>query len=370
MEHRALFLTNWFPTKKKPFEGPFIREHALTLNSLGVPLMVVYLDVAKGRDWIKVEQFEDAAGFAVTQLKVRSIFWKVIHHLPILQFFLLRLIRTEIKEFAPTRVHSNVIYPSGHVGHWLAKSLGVKHIVSMHWSLAIEQLEKSAFSRKVLREALFVLPVSNFLKSLIAPFTSGKKAVVVSNVVDEDMFSLKHTEHREELVFLAVANWNRTKRIVKRPELILESIELLAKEIDRPIVLNFIGGGNLINELKKRSEKLSFQVNFLGPRPKKIIAQSLHEATFFVHASEIETFSVVISEALMTGTPVIASNRGAIPELINDENGVLCENDLSSWHTAMRRAITKEYDSMQIRSDHVARFGKSRVAESLSNIYE
>jgi glycosyltransferase involved in cell wall biosynthesis len=37
-----------------------------------------------------------------------------------------------------------------------------------------------------------------------------------------------------------------------------------------------------------------------------------------------ETFGLVVAEAMMSGTPVIASNRGACPELITDDTGFVC----------------------------------------------
>jgi glycosyltransferase involved in cell wall biosynthesis len=37
-----------------------------------------------------------------------------------------------------------------------------------------------------------------------------------------------------------------------------------------------------------------------------------------------ETFGLVTAEAMMSGTPVIASNRGACPELITDDTGFVC----------------------------------------------
>lgn len=49
-------------------------------------------------------------------------------------------------------------------------------------------------------------------------------------------------------------------------------------------------------------------------------------ATIYVSASEYETFGYTLLESMAAGTPVIATNRGAMPELIeHGENGLLCE---------------------------------------------
>ena len=63
--------------------------------------------------------------------------------------------------------------------------------------------------------------------------------------------------------------------------------------------------------------KVKYSINYTGNISKEKIVEILHDSDFFVHASYIETFSLVIAEALSTGTPVIASNVGAIPEFVN-----------------------------------------------------
>ena len=40
-----------------------------------------------------------------------------------------------------------------------------------------------------------------------------------------------------------------------------------------------------------------------------------------------EPFGLVVVEALASGTPVLASRRGAMPELITPEVGILCDDD-------------------------------------------
>jgi glycosyltransferase involved in cell wall biosynthesis len=58
------------------------------------------------------------------------------------------------------------------------------------------------------------------------------------------------------------------------------------------------------------------------------------KATLFAQAKALlfptkwnESFGLVIPEALMSGTPVITSNKGACPELVTPEVGFVCESD-------------------------------------------
>jgi len=66
-----------------------------------------------------------------------------------------------------------------------------------------------------------------------------------------------------------------------------------------------IGGGDRVDELKKLCDQQPYKIEFLGYQTKEEIALILQNSDFLVHASTIETFGVVLVEAMMTGTPVI-----------------------------------------------------------------
>jgi glycosyltransferase involved in cell wall biosynthesis len=52
-----------------------------------------------------------------------------------------------------------------------------------------------------------------------------------------------------------------------------------------------------------------------------VIVPSIHD----------EGFPRVIVEAISCGTPVVASNKGSIPEAVNDAIGVICEPNLVNF---------------------------------------
>ena len=62
---------------------------------------------------------------------------------------------------------------------------------------------------------------------------------------------------------------------------------------------------------------LSGSVSLLGAVSEKRVLQGLCEAHIFVLASHHEPLGVAIMEALSCATPVIATNRGGVPELID-----------------------------------------------------
>jgi glycosyltransferase involved in cell wall biosynthesis len=76
------------------------------------------------------------------------------------------------------------------------------------------------------------------------------------------------------------------------------------------------------------SSALTDKVVFLGEVKRTRVMELLSECKLFVVPSRNEGFGGVILEAMVTGTPIVASAVGGIPELIcNKETGVLVPGD-------------------------------------------
>jgi alpha-1,6-mannosyltransferase len=81
-------------------------------------------------------------------------------------------------------------------------------------------------------------------------------------------------------------------------------------------------------------------------RDNRELATYLASADGFVHAGMHETFGLVILEALACGRPVVAMRAGAIPELLDENVGVLAEPHADASRAAMNlaAAITTLYE--------------------------
>ena len=65
---------------------------------------------------------------------------------------------------------------------------------------------------------------------------------------------------------------------------------------------------------------------FTGYVPEADKADHFNLGDVFLFPSAMEGFGLVVAEAMSTGLPVVASNRGSIPELVVDgEGGFVCE---------------------------------------------
>lgn len=79
-----------------------------------------------------------------------------------------------------------------------------------------------------------------------------------------------------------------------------------------------------------------------------------------------EPFGLVVVEALLAGTPVIAAPRGAIPELMSDDVGFLCETD-AEYGAAFEAVRT--IDPGRCRDFAAATFPVGRMTDGYLELY-
>jgi phosphatidylinositol alpha-1,6-mannosyltransferase len=88
------------------------------------------------------------------------------------------------------------------------------------------------------------------------------------------------------------------------------------------------GGGPLLATLRERAAAMGLagSVRFTGYVPEAEKAAHYNLADVFLFPSAMEGFGLAVVEAMASGLPVVASNRGSIPELVVDgESGFVCD---------------------------------------------
>lgn len=373
-----LFVTQWYPNREQPFFGIFVREHARAVQSAGHKVQVLALSLHRSKKLFhkKIYHYTDESGIRTTQCELHSRLKDLLYHLPRLQFyFLKKAYREECGQEKFDLVHSQVIYPAGIWGHSLAEQLKIPHIITEHWS-RLADFSKGSYvgiARKAYSSAGAILPVSAFLKQNIQrvfPELNEQAFTIVGNVVDNTCFFYKTPEKQpNELTFCAIATWQHKKKPDKIPELFIEALSQLQKNESRKIKLVMVGGGNKVADLKQACVNANINARFTGYLSKEKIAEELHQVDYFVHASTIETFSIVVAEALACGVPVISSNTGALPELIDSDNGLVCENTLQAWTETLQKATTTAYDRKQIAEKLQQRFSRESIGKKIAAIY-
>ena len=148
------------------------------------------------------------------------------------------------------------------------------------------------------------------------------------------------------------------------------------KQLKRKFPLKIVGDGPLSTLVTEAIQKQPC-IEWLGRRPMTEVHQLMGEAQFLIFPSKwYETFGRVAIEAFATGTPVIASNIGAVAELV--------ESGHTGWHfrpgnvedlvEKVNRALEHSAELNQMRRKARAKFEKCYTAaqnyQQLIDIYE
>lgn len=113
----------------------------------------------------------------------------------------------------------------------------------------------------------------------------------------------------------------------KSLDVFIKSIPLVLQSVDAHFLI--VGsGGNYRNFLIDLTKKLKIEqhTSFLSFLPEEDFPNIYSLADLFVMPSEAELQSIVTLEALASGLPVVAANKGAVPELVTLDNGLLFES--------------------------------------------
>jgi glycosyltransferase involved in cell wall biosynthesis len=288
----------------------------------------------------------------------------------LLAWILYRIIKKRGDEINPAIIHPNVIFPCGIVGYLLARRMGAKLLISEHWSKVEKLLKHPLYKRIALRayhKSFAIICVSEFLSLKIAKATGHTNVVVIPNIINTELFTYlpKPSSDNGRLCLMCAASWRPPKRL----DLIFDALCSYALGTTRQIDLKVVGKGMQVETLKNRETPVNLHIEWLGYLDKPAIAALLQTTQVFMHASNIETFSIVTAEALSTGTPVLASKVGALPELINEHNGILVENSPESWLKGIREIVTKQFDYEAIAIQHQNKYSPGKIGNSILSIY-
>ncbi|MBF0571953.1 MAG: glycosyltransferase family 4 protein [Candidatus Omnitrophica bacterium] len=189
-----------------------------------------------------------------------------------------------------------------------------------------------------LRYAKRVIVMSDYVKSQISTFYGDEYLVKVKKfpigVFDEYFLNdsssqIQAKTDKNLLIFFTL------RRLEPRMGLwnLLSAIKIVIKKMPALNLQFIIGGkGPLEVELKERAKELFIEnhVSFTGYLSEKEKLRCLSVADAFVIPTEdLEGFGIVIIEALANNLPIIATNAGAIPEIINSICPELLANGVS-----------------------------------------
>ncbi len=382
---KILWLCSWYPHSSNTFDGDFIERHAKAIAQ-HQPIEVIHIlqntNLLTTEPFRTEERTEENLTVKTFYLPFPTTPFEQLSKLIFNQRYYTTMLRA-LKEYMlqngkPDLVHVHVPVKAGVGALWFNRKWKVPFIVTEHSNIYHNTGKENFYTnsayfrfvtKKILSKAIALITVSDFLGKAINEIACKKEYTVIPNVVDTSLFFYPLNKMaNERFRFLHVSNLYP----VKNPNKMVQAIALyLKKRKDAEFV--FIG--NKDNALYKAAQELNIpdeNIRFMGEIPYKEVALEMKQADAFFLFSKSETFSCVTAEALCCGLPVIASNVGALPELINDENGILVEADNTE---ALAKAFDElqlnhsQYNSKTISHEASAKFKYEIIAAKILSVY-
>lgn len=147
------------------------------------------------------------------------------------------------------------------------------------------------------------------------------KVKYVNNPVEIDNYYKKHNRLDNKIIYINVSRQDLNKNQI----LMIRAMKLVVETIPHAHLV-LIGDGNQHEILIEEVKKLGLQeyVTFTGE--KNNVEDYLAQADIYLSTSHREGLPLSMLEAMASELPIISTNVGGIPDIIND-NGILIEDD-------------------------------------------
>lgn len=379
-----LFVTCWYPYPLKPWKSYFVKEHALAISKQGYNVKVLHINLIEGNSVFKSGIFERQTELDETELRITSRFYKKLYGL--LPFYFLyipgikRVYRKLIKEFKPDLLHANVVFQAGIITRQLKRKSNIPYIIAEHLHSIPDLLKNPLFRyliKNTIREAKAITAVSDFHKSQLGKLKSGNfypdKITVIPNVVrphaKQDL-KINYPAEPGKYNLLMIANLSVKKHEAKRPDLVIHALTQIKHKIDKEVRLVLIGGGERAKNLEKICEDNGIELIQTGFLRKEYVYEYYKQTDYFLHASKIETFSLVVAEALLFGIPCLVSANTALRERIEPFSGLLVENTVEAWADGILKLTQTQWDREKIKDHYKNLYTPESVGKAFDDLYK
>ncbi len=241
---------------------------------------------------------------------------------------LVKIVKREIKEFKPDILHAYYASSYGLIG---ALS-GFKPFVISVWGSDVFEFPKKSFIHRAvlkynLRKADYIQSTSLVMAKELAQYTD-KKIIVVPFGIDMDKYKpiTELKERKENEIVIGTIKWLRK---IYGVNYLIDAFYLLTKKYpNQKLKLLIVGGGPRITEYKSLVKKYNIVdlVEFTGSVPIAETVNYHNRIDIFVALSLRESFGVSALEAAACSVPVVVSNVGGLPEVVqNGKTGFIVE---------------------------------------------
>ncbi|HBZ66752.1 MAG TPA: hypothetical protein DEO70_07930 [Bacteroidales bacterium] len=382
---KILFLPRWYPYLEDPTFGLFIERHARCICHLA-DVKVLFVHPVAGLTPGLHFRRENRNGIDTlcihynstpTRNRFINLLRGLVNYLRA-QYLGYKLLYPGTEK--PDICHVHVLTRPAFLALWLHLFRGIPYIITEHWSRYHQQLNRyNGFFRKratslIARHASAITAVSAHLRTAMQQCRIiNPNFQLIPNVVDTDIFSSNHPPqpHADRTLMVHISTFEDASKNISG--LIRTTARMAAVRND--FSLRLVGDGIDFVKMKELAASLDLfypTIEFTGLANDEQVVQHLNQASFLILFSNYENQPVVIIESFACGRPVLVTRVGGIPELVNDQMGILIdpgnEEQLAAAIISMIDNYSN-YNPQTLRSYATCNFSPAIVATQLMQLY-
>ena len=377
----VLVLPSWTADAEKPYHGVFFREQAQALGNAGLRVGFACVEQRSLRRFafgkLRQSHFQISSNDEQGLRMVRMHGWNTLCHTRAGALLWTRLMHRAIERYiaqegAPDLIHAHCALWAGYA----AAAFGLPYVLTEHsTAFPRRRIEPGSvrFLRRAFDGAAAVITVGQNLKRVLAAYVPPERITVIPNLLDGSFLSVPVRPPASRIpgapfTFTSIGNLIATKSF----DVLLRAF---AKAFGnaREVRLEIGGDGPERGGLAALAAQLGIasQVDFRGALSRGGVREAMLRADAFVLASSVETFGVVIAEAMALGLPVIATRSGGPEDFVTPECGYLVDCD-NSEELARRMVSVRNdfpYSPQTIRERIQGYASPSAVTTALEGLY-
>jgi L-malate glycosyltransferase len=379
-----LFVASWYPNRNQPVLGNFIQRHA---HAVAARHKVSVVAAFSSADHCGMDERHEGNLSEYVNLypklkdgdKVLSKMRKVKAYRKAMREAIEKSIKRNGK---PDIIHVHVAWPAALVVLPMAKELGCPIIVTEHWSGYLPEdgnyrgFFLKHYTKNLVSKAHAVTVVSEKMKTAMNLHGLAGEFHQLPNAADTSVFRNEPLEKKDETFrFLHVS------MLVDREKNISGMLKAFAQASGQSAFeLTIVGDGPERKNHEQTAKELRIQdkVHFVGLKSPAEIAELMNSHDALLMFSNFEGMPVTIIEAQCCGMPVLATNTGAIREMLTNPKDIMVNpgdvTQLSKAMLLMKNSLAEEREIPSIRKAisekaHL-RYSYEAVADNLNSIYQ
>ena len=163
---------------------------------------------------------------------------------------------------------------------------------------------------------------SNYLKSVFEKH-EFQNVIYIPNTIEVEKYNFNLREKAEPKLL-----WVRAFATIYNPEMAVRVLHQLQAHYPNA-TLTMVGPDKdgSMETTKALASELNVTINFTGQLPKEAWWQLSSRHDVFINTTHFDNTPVSVMEAMALGLPVVSTNVGGIPYLVENENPALLVND-------------------------------------------